>query len=889
MPSLRNIASGLRSLFQKKRADRELDEELRGFMDMAAEENVKQGKSQKDARRAVRLERGSVESAKELVRSAGWESLLETVWQDLRYSLRMLRKSPGFAAVAILTLALGIGANISMLGVVDALLFRVPAHIRAPEQLVYAGQVWKQEPNTPPILIYGQYRWLSRHCHFAELAAEESGWETGFGRGVDSRRISVAYVSPNYFRVLGANMFLGRAFDATEDRPTGSAPVVVLGYNLWQKALGGDPTVLGRMVQIGGQARTVVGVTPKGFTGTGFLSVDAWLPPHAFEGFPFAPSTPQQSPVDQLYVTVVGRLRKGVNVQRAAAELPSLLRRDYVEPGSSLRVEPVFAKRWRTLSSGDRVSLWIAGVALIVLLIACVNVASLLLARMAQRRHEMAIRQHLGATRERLMRQVLIEGLLLGAAGGLAALLVALLVQPLVRAFLLPQGFYEGSFLNGRLLATAAALAALAGCASGLAPAWRASGPKLAEALKQGGCGRTREGSGLRSALVVAQIALALLLAVGAGLFIRSLQNAEAFNLGLNPNHLFQATVDLPSKEFTPAEVSAAYARLRARAEQVPGVAEAAAATMQTETMVMTFTTTSDSRKVKRWTATPRGVTPSYFATMGMRILVGRTLLESDTEASAPVVVASQALARELWPGQNPLGKCMRTSVKTACARVIGVVPDAWPAVTFSGRPNPGVANEFYVPLNQAATQGIPSPTPDGLVIRTSGKTSAVVRNLFAALESVSPGGRYVSIEPYTQMLDSETRSWHMGASMFSLFGSLALLLAGVGIYGVLAFLVRQRTAEIGVRMALGATPRDVLGLVIGEGMKFAALGIVLGAGAGLALTRLLKSLLYGVAATDPWTFTAAATVLALVALAACALAAWRAMRIDPNVALRYE
>lgn len=878
-----------KSLLRRRAVENELDDELRAHLDHTIAERVASGMTPEEARRQALLEIGGMEQVKEECRDArGWR-LVADIGHDVSYGARMLRHSPGFAVVAVLTLALGIGANISMLGVVDALLVSMPAHIRAPEQLVYAGQVWKQESTVAPVLIYGQYQWLSSHCRFAELAAEESGVESSFGKGADSRRISAEYVSPNYFHVLGASMLLGRAFDAAEDQPRGSEPVVVLGYDLWQSALGGDPKVLGRTVWIGGEARTVVGVAPKGFTGAGFLGVDAWLPPHAFEGFPGFPSTSQQPPVGQLFLTVVGRLRKGVTVQQAAAELATTFPRDFVEPGSLVRVEPVFASRWKMLSSSARVSLWIAGVSLVVLLIACVNVSSLLLARMAQRRHEMAIRQHLGATRGRLMRQVLIEGLLLGAAGGAAALLVALLAQPLVRAFLLPEGFYESSFLSGRLLALAVALAALAGCASGLAPAWRASGPKLAKTLKQGERGHTREGSGLRWALVVTQIGLALLLAVGAGLFIRSLRNADTLDLGIDPNHLLQATVDLPSQEFSPAEISAAYARLSGRAKQVPGVADVALANMLTVRTEFTFTERSDSGKtLLRWTAMPRAVTPGYFAAMGMRILAGRPLLDSDTEATAPVAVVSESLARAIWPGQRPIGKCMTTGITPVCARVVGVVPDAWPTVSPGGQGR-GAPAQFYIPVGQAKARGTIVPSPDGLLIRTRGETPALTRNLFAALESVSPGGRYVSIVPYTQMLDSQTRSWRLGASMFGLFGGLALVLAAIGIYGVLAFLVRQRTAEIGVRMALGATPRDVLRMVVGEGMKFAALGIALGAGAALALTRLLKSLLYGVTATDPWTFAAAAVVLALVALAACALAAWRAMRIDPNVALRHE
>lgn len=881
MPLLRNIASGIRSLFQKKRAERELDEELRGFMEMAAEESVKQGRSQKDALRSVRLERGSLEAAKERVRSAGWESLLEASWQDLCYGLRVLRKSPGFTAVTIVTLALGIGANISMLGVVDALMFQMPKHVGAPQQLVQAGLVTKLQPNQQPVLSYYQYRRLAANARLVDIAAEALRVKVGFGKGVAAQPIYASYVSNGYLRVLGGHMPLGRWFSAEEDLPTGSQPVVVLGYGLWQKAFESDPKVLGRTVQIDGQERTVVGVAPEGFTGTGFLKVDAWLPICAF----------REIPLSNLLLTTTGRLRKGASTDQAVAELTSLLQqRGALGDDQVVSVKPLFGSRWKTLSSNGRVSLWIAGVALIVFLIACANVSSLGLARMAQRRHEMAIRQHLGATRARVMRQVLTEGLLLGLAGGLAALAVALMFQPLVRAFLLPEGFYEGRFLSWRLLALAAALATIAGCGSGLLPAWRGSNSRLAETLRRGEQGRMREGTGLRWTLVVAQIALALLLAVGAGLLIRSLSKVDAIDLGLEPNHLLRVTLDLPVVQASKGSMAlgATYARLRARAQQVPGVADAALADMLTIMTELTFTERSDSGKTVQWTAMPRAVTPNYFRTTGTPILKGRPLLDSDTEGSEPVVVVSESIARSIWPDQNPLGKCMRTSIKTACAQVVGVVPDAWPTVPL-GNSRQGAPGQFYVPLRQAEKQGTAFPAPDGLLVRTKVMPTAVTRNLFSALESVSPGGRYVNIEPYTKMLDEQTRSWRMGASMFSLFGGLALSLAAVGIYGVVSFVVRQRTHEIGVRMALGAQRGDVLRMVIREGMLLALVGMTIGIAGALALTRFLRSILFEIKPTDPTTFVGVAVLLALVALLACYIPARRAMKVDPMVALRYE
>ncbi len=871
----------IKALFRRRRLDRDLDDEIQFHLAMREQKLGESGVSAEEAPRVARRQFGNATRAKESSRELWTFPLAETLWQDIRYGLRQLRRNPGFTIVAVVTLALGIGANVSMLGVVDSLMFRLPQHIRAPGQLVEAGVVPKQQRNEPLRLTYPEYQRLAANARLAEWAAAGLRATVGFGQGSTARPIYASYVSHSYLKVLGGNTPLGRWFNAEEDQPKGSPPVIVLGYGLWQRVFDGNPKILGRTVQIDGRERTIVGVAPKGFTGTGFLKVDAWLPIHAFKEF-----LPRN-----LSLAVVGRLREGATAQQAAAETTMLLQQGRALRNREVRVEPLFGSPWKALSSNDRLSLWIAGVALIVLLIACTNVSSLLLARMAQRRHEMAIRQHLGATRTRVLGQVLLEGLLLGVAGGLAALLVALAVQPLVRAFLLPDGFYEGSYLSWRLLAMATALAILAGCASSLAPAWRASGPRLSEILKSGERGHTREGSGLRWALVVTQVALALLLAVGAGLFIRSLAKADATNLGFQPKGLLQATVDLPlgPPMKGSAETSAEYARLRSRAEQVPGVAEVALANMLTIRAYFTFTEWSHSGKMLlHWTAMSRAVTPNYFSTMGIRILEGRPLLDSDTEGSTPVAVVNQSMAREIWPGQDPLGKCLATGRTPGCARVVGVVPDKLLSLIGTG-PVQGAAPEFYVPLSQAVRQRLLFPSPDGLLIRTRGRTAAVAGKLFSALESVSPGGRYVNIEPYTKMLDEQTRSWRMGASMFSLFGGLALMLAAVGIYGVLAFLVRQRTAEIGVRMALGATPRDVLRMVVTEGMKFAAIGIVIGVAVALALTRFMKGLLFGVSATDAFAFSAAAIVLGLVAVVASGLAAWRASRVDPVTALKYE
>ena len=880
LTAMRVFASRLLGSFRRQRFDAGIEEEFQSHLQMLADRFVSEGMTKAEALRAAKQQFGGVAQVEEELRERSGLAFLDSLWRDLCYGLRMLRKSPSFTTVAILTLALGIGANISMLGVVDALMFRIPEHVRAPQQLVQAGLVTKLQPNQQPALSYYQYRRLAAKARLVDIAAEAVRAKVGFGQGVAAQPIYASYVSNTYLQVLGGRMPLGRWFSAEEDLPTGSQPVVVLGYDLWQKAFESDPKVLGRTVQIDGQERTVVGVAPDGFTGTGFLKVDAWLPICAF----------REIPLPNLLLTTTGRLREGASADQAVAELTSLLQQGGALGDQVVSAKPLFGSRWKTLSSNGRVSLWIAGVALIVFLIACANVSSLGLARMTQRMHEMAIRQHLGATRARVMRQVLIEGLLLGLAGGLAALGVALMFQPLVRAFLLPEGFYEGSFLSWRLLSLAAALATIAGCGSGIAPAWRGSSSHLSETLRRGGQGRMREGTGLRWTLVVAQIALALLLAVGAGLLIRSLSKVDAIDLGLEPNHLLQVTLDLPVVQAPKGSVAlgGTYARLRARAQQVPGVADAALANMLTITTELTFTERLDSGKTVQWTAIPRAVTPNYFRTTGTPILKGRPLLDSDTEGSEPVVVLSESIARSIWPDQNPLGKCMRTSIKTACAQVVGVVPDAWPTVSL-GNSRQGAPGQFYVPLRQAEKQGTALPAPDGLLVRTKVMPTAVTRNLFPALESVSPGGRYVDIEPYTKMLDEQTRSWRMGASMFSLFGGLALALAAVGIYGVVSFVVRQRTHEIGVRMALGAQRGDVLRMVIREGMLLALAGMTVGIAAAFGLTRFLSSQLYGVTATDPLTFIWVAILLALIALLACYIPARRAMRVDPMVALRYE
>jgi len=803
--------------------------------------------------------------------------------RDLRYALRTFARSPGLVAAAVVCLALGIGANATIFDVVDTLLFRPPPHVQHPERVVrlyFRRRLPPSVTTTSSITGYPLYILIRESARaFDALAAYTYAQSASLGRGVDARRVQVVLASASYFPLLGVRPALGRFYSADEDRLGGPA-VVVLGYGFWRAAFQGDPGILGRQLQLGRSSYTVVGVAPERFTGVNLENVDAWVPLTA--------STPELMGPGSLnrgsyFLEIIGRLRPGGR-QPAEREATRAFRaEDMYSHGDSDAVVilgPVQHARGPEVSQNARVSLWLSAVSVIVLLVACANVANLLLARALQRQREIAVRLALGAARLRLARQLVTESVLLALAGGFAALLVTLWAGPVIRAFLLPDLPAVAAAVDGRVLLFTGGVALLTGFLAGCVPALQVGRADLTPALKAGAReGRYRR-SRLRSGLLVGQVALTVTLIVGAGLFVRSLRNVEGQDFGFDPAHTLLATTDLRAAGYRPTEINQLNLRMLARIEALPGV-EAAAATIGHPFGWATGCSVSvpgrDSiPQLKSGGPYCQRVTPGYFAAMGTPVH-GRAFTPADRSAS--VAIVSETMARLLWAGEAAIGKCFYVGSDKRCAEIVGIVPDArrFNAVE-------DVAMHFYVPFAPDSSQFITA-----LVMRARGRPEDLVAPVRSAMQQTAANLPYAAVTPLADLVAPSIRPWRLGTTMFGVFAGLALVLAAVGLYGVLSYTVAQRSHEIGIRMAMGARRSNVLGLMVGQGVRIAALGAGIGALAALVGGRVLSSLLYGVSSRDPLVLLGAALIPLVVAAAASYVPARRAAKVDPVVALRYE
>src|SRR5438128_9178859 len=758
---------------------------------------------------------------------------------DLRYALRTFARSPALVAAAVVCLALGIGANATIFGVVDTLLFRPPPHVQDPERVVRLYFRRRLPPfgtNTSSITGYPLYTLIRQSARsFDALAAFTYSQNASLGRGVDARRVRVVLASASYFPLLGVRPALGRFYAADDDRPDGPA-VVVLGYGFWRASFQNDSGILGRQLQLGRSSYTVVGVAPERFTGVNLENVDAWVP--------LTTATPELMGPGSLnrgsyFLQIIGRLGPG---GREAAEREATLAfraEDVYSGGDSNAVAllgPVQHARCPEMSQNARVSMWLTAVSVIVLLVACANVANLLLARALQRQREIAVRLALGAARLRLARQLVTDSVLLALAGGVAALLVTLWVGPVIRAFLLPDIPALASAVDGRVLLFTGGVALLTGFLAGLVPALQVGRADLTPALKPGaGEGRYRR-SRLRSALLVGQVALTVTLIVGAGLFARSLRNVAGQDFGFDPAHTLLATMDLRAAGYRPTQINQLNLQMLARLEGLPGV-EAAAATIGHFGWATASSVSVPGRdsipQLKAGGPYCQRVTSGYFAAMGTPVH-GRAFTPADR--GAPVAIVNETMARLLWPGEAAIGKCFVGSDKR-CAEIVGVVPDAR---RFNAVEEASL--HFYVPLTPDSSEFITA-----LVVRARGRPQDFVAPVRAAMQQTAANLPYAAVTPLADLVAPSIRPWRLGTTMFGLFAGLALVLAAVGLYSVLSYTVGQRSHEIGIRMAMGARRSNVLGLMVGQGVKIAALGAGIGAVAALAGGRVLNSLLYGV------------------------------------------
>jgi predicted permease len=814
---------------------------------------------------------------------------MDSLIQDLRYAVRALKRNPGFALAVVLCFALGIGANATMFSVLNTLLFKPPALVRDPGRVV---RLYFTQTSS----LFGRFTQASTsYQNFADIrngvpalaqVAAMSATSLDVGRGADATQVRGSLVSASFFPVLGVPPAIGRFFDAEGDS-LGGVLDVVLSHAFWRRHFGGDSAVLGRSIRIGRALCTIVGVTPEGFTGIDLQPVDVWVPLGAMGAVTEMRGSEWFTDRGWMWVELLGRLKPGAAAAQAAAQATVVFRRgdaalNWKDPNALAELRPIEAARGPEASRYATFSLWLVAVSALVLLIACANVANLLLARALRRRHEVAVRLALGAGRARLARQLVTESLVLALVGGAAALLVALWAGPLVGAYVLPRGTGAGPALDAHVLAFTSLVALATGALSGLAPALQASRPDLAAAIKAGGGERegTYQRSRTRLALLVTQTSLTMVLLAGTGLFLRSLRNVLRIDIGLDAPRVVVADVNVFNLGYTRSQVDDLFRRLLERVERVPGVERAAISLGGPFGWQFGHSFRApgtDSVRVPP-TGGPyiNGVTPGFFATLGTAILRGRAFTPSDS--GTRVVVVGETLARQVWPKGGALGQCMILAGDSVCTIVVGVAADQ---VRYD--PTEGAKLQYYVPL------GRQDNGHRTLWIRTRGAPRALAGDVQRALASVSPDLPYVSVRPLEDLVEPRYRPWRLGAMAFGLFGGLALVLAGLGLYSVLAYTVAQRTRELGVRIALGATVGNVSRLVLRQGLSVAAVGIVLGLALALAAGKVLASVLYGVSPRDPLVLAGAAGVL----LAAAALASWlparRAARVDPVMALRSE
>jgi predicted permease len=872
----------IRRLFHRRSAERELDEEIRAHLEMEVEQNVADGMSPEDARLAARRSFGSVAIAKEDSRSIWGLRSLEILWQDLRYGARMLMKNPGFTLIAILTLSLGIGANTAIFTLLDKVLIH-SLPVEKPDQLVTFVE---DAAGTPATFSYPMYTELRER--FDALSGVIAFHQQPFSLsdGSVTERVIGQIVSGNYFAVLGVRPALGRFFLAEEDRAPGTSQVIVVSHGLWLRRFGADPALIGKTVSLDGRRYTVIGVAPSEFTGTTRGTADDVYVPIMAQA-----EAGMLNNRNAGWLLLIGRLNPKVSREQAQAALATPVEdaakafpgETEGKSGDPVKIFLQDGSRGHT----DRVSdlalplKLLMGVVGFVLLIACANVANLLLARASARRREIAVRLAIGAGRWRVVRQLLTESVILAALGGGGGLLVAQWMTGLLLSFQQQTNYVPRSLdgsLDERALAFTLGLSFLTGVVFGLAPALVASKPDFSAALKSDapGPGRASRRSSLRNLLVVTQVALSIVVLIGAGLCVKSLRALQAIDSGLEPAKVMTASFDLGRSGYDEERGRQFISQLSSRVAALPGVEAASFGVIVAFSDVPWISPATiegyQPQPGERLAFDYNFVGPDYFQTVGASILNGREFTARDTAGAPRVFMVNEATARRYWPGQDAVGKRINRG------EVIGVVKNTKEkGLTKDARP------AVYAPLLQ-------SYYPDlTLHVRTTTPSQALLAAVRREVQALDPALPVYNLGTLEQQKDGTLYIERLSAALLTLFGLLALSLAAIGIYGVLSYSVTERTREMGIRLALGAHPRDLLRLVVGQGLTLAGAGLIIGLIAAFALTRLIENLLYGVSATDPLTFVVIPLLLTGVALVACWIPARRATRVDPLVALRYE
>jgi predicted permease len=829
------------------------------------------------------------------------------LWHDVRYAVRGLRRKPGFAAAVVLTLGLGIGANATMFSVVDRLLFRPPAYIQAPDRVHRVNLAVTTDRSGEFInstISYKRYLELTEWTRSFDVTAAMAGGKPAIGEGENAREMAVSAISASFWRLFDMRPALGRFFTPDDDRVPDGTLVAVLGYGFWQTTYGGRADVLGKPVKIGSETYTIIGVAPKDFVGVSLVSPAVFVPITAWASASFGQRADREGPFggkrpsyydahNIQWMEMVARRKPGVTVAAATADLSNAYRRSYIAQkavNTGIRptelakpraiASPLMRERGPKQGNDSKVATWLVGVAAVVLLIACANVGNLLLARAFARRREIAVRLALGVGRPRLVRQLITESLLLAGLGALTGLVLAQWGGGALRGMLLENVEWTSTFGDRRVLAVTIAAALVAGLLAGLAPALHAGRGDIAAALKAGAREGTYQRSRTRVALLVMQGALSVVLLVGAGLFVRSLRNVRSLDLGYDGPRVSYVEPYMRGVKLDSIQSGELRRRLMAAATALPYV-EAASRTVTVpfRSSITTNLHVAGIDSVDRLGDFYfHAVSPDYFRTMGTRIRRGRAFTLADTRNAPLVMVVSESMAKKLWPGRDAIGQCVKVGDDTVpCTHVVGVAQDI---KRESLSEDAGL--QYYLPIDQQE-----AGVGGGLFIRVRGNAASHTEQIRRELQKVMPGASYVTVTPLDDILGGQTRSWTLGATMFTVFGLLALLVAAVGLYSVIAYNVAQRSHELGVRIALGARSPDVVRLVVSEGLRVSVIGVGIGTIAALGAARYVGPLLFGVSPRDPAVLTGVATILVAVAVLASLLPAWRASRVDPSVALR--
>jgi predicted permease len=882
-------------LFRKEATDRELAAEMEGHLELHIDDNLRAGMNAEEARRQALIKLGGIEQTKEAYRDRKGLPMIETFLQDLRFATRMLRKNLGVTTIVVVTLALGVGANTAIFGLVNGLLLqRLPVH--AAEQI--AALVIKSGDSSLGALgfSYPQFvEFREQATPVCEVFGSATGWRVNFTAEGHSDTLTIGGVSSNYFSALGMKPVLGRLVLPGEGEHPGEPAILVLSYSFWQRRFGGDPQVIGKQVRLDGKPATIVGVMEKEFHGQfTVFEMDAYAP--LSTAFDQSSASNFWNSRDIHLMLVLGRLKPGITLAQAQSRFDVISQRlaaQYPVTDKDLSVRVMDERLSRPIPYANNAFIVFSGLFLIlgalVLLLACTNIANILMARASVRQREMAIRAALGGARYRLVRQMLTETMLTALLGGIAGVALGASLSHLASSTHLANIPVRLGFgFDWRVFVYALAVVVFTAIAAGLSPALRATRTDVNTVLHQGG--RT-DGGGkarhkVRSDLMAAQVAGSLMLLIVAGLFVRSLRAVEHMDIGFDPNQLLNVRLDPSVNNFSETQTKEFYRSLETTIRAVPGVQSASLAA----SVPIAYALGKQSVYVEGRPVPPGQKAPEvmfncvdgpYFETLRIRVLLGRAFTEADSEASPRVAIVNETMARHFWPGENPIGKRFSlTSDAGPFVEIVGVARDGKYRV-LAEDPQP----YFYVPLTQHFT------IQRTLQIRSSMPLESfapIVQREIQALDANDP------IEEIQTMKESLGGTlgyfiYRLGASLAAAMGLLGLLLAVVGVYGVVSYAATQRTQELGVRMALGASPRQVLALLLRQGARLVAAGLLFGLGGAWTLTRAMTHMLVGVSPSDPLTYLSVAALLSFITLLACWIPARRAMRVDPMVALRYE